>query len=131
MDRQVGCSLDCACLVWHSSWLGNPLHFRKSVPFAITRALINNKLQLSIVVYLVDVYQSATSASAIAANGILRYTFGAVFPLFTLQMYETLGINGAGSVFAFASVLLMPLPWLFFKYGKVLRGRSRYETLKT
>jgi hypothetical protein len=34
------------------------------------------------------------AASAIAANGILRYAFGAAFPLFTLQMYESeLGIH--------------------------------------
>lgn len=43
--------------------------------------------------YLVDTYQAMTGASAVAANGLLRYTFGAAFPLFTLQMYERLGID--------------------------------------
>ena len=84
--------------------------------------------QLSSAVYLVDVYQSTASASALAANGIIRYTFGAVFPLFTVQMYEALGISGAGTLFAFISLLLMPIPWVFFKYGKVLRSRSGYVT---
>jgi len=35
--------------------------------------------------YLVDTYQAMNGASAIAANGLLRYILGAAFPLFTLQ----------------------------------------------
>jgi hypothetical protein len=34
---------------------------------------------------MTDVYGSLNGASAIAANGIFRYTLGAVFPLFTVQ----------------------------------------------
>ena len=69
------------------------------------------------------------SQKALAANGILRYTFGAVFPLFTLQMYEsTLGIHWAGSIFAFASLFLLPIPWVLFRYGHELRAKSHYDT---
>jgi len=85
---------------------------------------------ISATTYLVDVYLAANSASAVAANGILRYGLGAAFPLFTLQMYEGIGIHWAGSVFAFVGLAMMPVPWVFFKWGKVLRGRSRYETAK-
>lgn len=69
-----------------------------------------------------------TSSSALAANGILRYILGAVFPLFTLQMYEKLGVHWAGSVFAFLSLPLIPIPWLLFKYGGKLRQRSSFVT---
>ncbi|KAH9206921.1 hypothetical protein DL95DRAFT_279649, partial [Leptodontidium sp. 2 PMI_412] len=55
------------------------------------------------------------AVTAIAANGILRYTFGAIFPLFTIQMYEALGIGWAGSVFGFVSLNLAPVPWISFK----------------
>jgi hypothetical protein len=58
---------------------------------------------------------------AIAANGVLRYSLGAVFPLFTIQMYQSLGPHWAGSVFAFISLLLMPIPWLLFRFGHKLR----------
>lgn len=34
---------------------------------------------------MVDVYGPHNGASAVAANGIFRYTLGAVFPLFTVQ----------------------------------------------
>jgi hypothetical protein len=65
-----------------------------------------------------------------AANGFLRYLFGAVFPLFTLQMYRGLGIAWATSLLAFVSVLLLPIPWVLFKYGHKIRSRSTYDTLK-
>ncbi|TAQ86138.1 hypothetical protein B7494_g5538 [Chlorociboria aeruginascens] len=50
---------------------------------------------MSSTTYLVDVYLAANAASALAANGVLRYGFGAIFPLFTLQMYTAMGIYWA------------------------------------
>ena len=35
--------------------------------------------------YLIDTYAALTAASAIAANGLLRYVLGGTFPLFTIQ----------------------------------------------
>lgn len=83
---------------------------------------------ISTTAYLVEVYQTTSSASAIAANGILRYGLGAAFPLFTIQIYFALGIHWAGCVFAFFSLLLIPVPWIFFRKGKYLRSHSYYET---
>ncbi|EMD60232.1 hypothetical protein COCSADRAFT_40663 [Bipolaris sorokiniana ND90Pr] len=83
---------------------------------------------LASVTYLMDTYQATNGASAIAANGFLRFILGAIFPLFTIQMYENLGIHWAGSIFAFISLVLIPVPWVFFWKGKDLRKRSSYET---
>lgn len=100
------------------------------------------ELQISSINYLVDVYQAKGAASgkldhlsvnidadsrwdaALAANGCLRFTLGAVFPLFTLPMYEGLGIHWAGSVFGFLSVALLPIPWLLLRYGHRLREKG-------
>ncbi|KAF5521393.1 Polyamine transporter 4 [Colletotrichum aenigma] len=85
-------------------------------------------LFLSVITYMVDFYGAKAAASALAANGILRYILGAVFPLFTIQMYEKLGVHWAGSVFAFLSLPLLPIPWLLLKYGPSLRQRSQFVT---
>lgn len=77
-----------------------------------------------------NTYQALNSASTLAANGLLRSTLGAVFPLFTLQMYKGLVIGWATSLLAFVTVAMMPVPWVLFKYGKEIRARSSYETLK-
>ena len=65
------------------------------------------------------------SASAVAANGLLRYAFGAGFPLFTIQMYEKLGIAWATSLLAFIGLALLPIPFVLYKFGPSLRARSR------
>ena len=66
------------------------------------------------------------TTTALAANGAFRYLLGAVFPLFTIQMYEKLGIHWAGSVFGFLSLALLPIPFILFKFGPRLRQNSRF-----
>lgn len=75
-------------------------------------------------------YGALNGASAMAANGLARYTLGAVFPLFTFQMYRHLGIGWATSLLGFVSVGMLPIPWVFYRFGPGIRGRSGYDTLK-
>lgn len=89
-----------------------------------------NKQQTGTALYLVDVYGPLNGASAMAANGLLRYALGAAFPLFTVQMYDKLGIPWATSLLGFLSLLMLPIPWVFFKYGPKIRQKSAYDTLK-
>ena len=80
------------------------------------------------VMYQLDSYGPMMGASAMAANGILRYTFGAVFPLFSRQMYRAMGVGWATSLLGFVTILLMPLPWILFRYGPKIRSKSPYAT---
>lgn len=91
---------------------------------------ILTRIQVSSVSYQVDVYQALAAASALAANGFLRYGFGAAFPLFTLQMYEAMGIGWATSLLGFVSLVLMLVPFVLYKHGLKIRQRSAYDTLK-
>ncbi|KZF22519.1 MFS general substrate transporter [Xylona heveae TC161] len=75
--------------------------------------------------FLVDAYP-LYAASALAANSFARSSFAAAFPLFGVQMYERLGYQWATSLLAFLSVAMAPFPYLFFRYGKRIRGKSRF-----
>ncbi|KAL7938497.1 major facilitator superfamily domain-containing protein [Trichoderma chlorosporum] len=75
--------------------------------------------------FLVDAYPTS-AASALAANAFVRCSFAAVFPLFGTQMYNRLGFQWASSLLAFLTVAMMPFPYLFFRYGKQLRSKSRF-----
>ncbi|KAL3448025.1 major facilitator superfamily domain-containing protein [Aspergillus insuetus] len=77
--------------------------------------------------FLVDAYPDYP-ASALAANAFVRCSFAAAFPLFGNQMYEKLVYQWATSILAFLTLLMMPLPWAFYKYGKWLREKSRFAT---
>ncbi|PNS14299.1 hypothetical protein CAC42_6812 [Sphaceloma murrayae] len=121
----VGSVMIPASLFWyawearpHGSW---PQLVAAGIPFGFG----SFSLFLSAITYQVDVYQAGAAASALAANGTLRYTLGAVFPLFTVQLYERLGVQWAGSTFAFLSLGLLPIPWALFRWGPKLRGRER------
>ncbi|KAF2730702.1 putative polyamine transporter 4 [Polyplosphaeria fusca] len=84
---------------------------------------------LTSITYLVDVYGTANSASAVAANGLLRFLLAAAFPQFIIQLYTSrIGIYWAGSIFAFLSLALVPVPWYFFYRGRYLRQKSHYPT---
>ncbi|KAM0553244.1 hypothetical protein ACHAPJ_007533 [Fusarium lateritium] len=82
---------------------------------------------LSCLAYLASAFDPQDIASAVAANGIFRFTLGAAFPNFVFQTYQQLGIHWAGSLFAFISVAFIPVPWLLFWKGKALRARSAYK----
>jgi hypothetical protein len=94
--------------------------------------------------FMVDAYPQY-AASAMAANSFARCSFAgtlnsllllptvtnnriAAFPLFGIQMYETLGYQWASSLLAFLTVAMAPFPYLFFRYGKKLRAKSKFAS---
>jgi MFS transporter, DHA1 family, multidrug resistance protein len=66
------------------------------------------------------------SASAFAANTMLRSAVGAAFPLFTVQMYTKLGINWASTLIGLIALVFAPSPFLFYKFGPAIRRRSKF-----
>lgn len=77
--------------------------------------------------FLVDAYP-LYAASALASNALIRCTFAAAFPLFGVQMYEKLGYQWATALLAFLTLAMLPFPYLFFMYGKRIRGQSKFAT---
>lgn len=73
--------------------------------------------------YIIDCYLFF-AASALAGNTFLRSAFGAAFPLFARQMFVHMGIKWACTLLGGFSVLLIPVPFLFYRYGRALRERS-------
>ena len=76
--------------------------------------------------YLTDCY-GRFSASALAANAVMRSLFTAGFPLFARQMYIGIGTPWASSILGFVALAMAPVPWLFFRYGPWIRARSKYH----
>ena len=75
--------------------------------------------------YLTDTYLMFT-ASAMAANTIMRSAMGAAAPLYTQYMFNALGVGGGGSLIGGVAVLLAPIPFIFYKYGESIRKRSKF-----
>ncbi|KAL0569549.1 hypothetical protein V5O48_012412 [Marasmius crinis-equi] len=85
---------------------------------------------LSLINYVVDTYLRY-AASALSVSTVVRSLFGAAFPLFAPQMYEALNPQWASSLLGFVALALMPIPFVFIKYGAALRARSKYAPTRT
>lgn len=92
------------------------------VPFGFGLILVF----FAVIYYFSMSYPPASLASALAANNLVRYLLASVFPLFTVQMYERLHIDWATSLFAFIALAMVPVPFIFQRYGAKLRGRSKF-----
>ncbi|KAJ7171197.1 major facilitator superfamily domain-containing protein [Mycena filopes] len=80
---------------------------------------------ISFLSYLVETYLMY-SASAFAATTFCRSIVAAAFPLFTVQMFDKLGVNWASTLLAGIGLLLAPSPFLFYKYGARIRANSKF-----
>ncbi|KGM91529.1 uncharacterized protein PADG_12387 [Paracoccidioides brasiliensis Pb18] len=78
--------------------------------------------------YLVDAF-TKHSASAMAANTVLRSLGGAVLPLCGLKMYRVLGLGWGNSLLGFIALAMVPIPWFFFKYGERVRTSKRFRVI--
>ncbi|KAF2443936.1 MFS general substrate transporter [Karstenula rhodostoma CBS 690.94] len=73
--------------------------------------------------YLVDVF-TVHAASAMAASTVLRSLFAALIPLSSSKMYQAMGYGWGNSLLGFVSLALIPIPFLFMRYGEGIRARS-------
>ncbi|GFF51585.1 putative MFS transporter [Aspergillus udagawae] len=108
------------------AWTNYPrIHWSVSIilsaPFGFGCVLVI----LPIINYLIDAY-TIYAASVLAAAAIFRSIVGAVFPLFTTQMYDSLGIHWASSLPAFLTLACMPFPFVMYRYGGALRMKCKY-----
>lgn len=72
--------------------------------------------------YILDSY-ARVAASALGTKVITRSAGGAAFPLFTTQMYHGLGLHWASWLLAFVFLAMIIIPFVFYKWGNVLRKK--------
>ena len=90
------------------------------LPIGISLMLAFN----SLATYAAECYHIYT-ASALAAMAFSRCLFAVFVPLFGRQMFEGMGTAWASSLLAFVSIASIPVPFVFLKYGKAIRQRSK------
>lgn len=64
------------------------------------------------------------AASAMAGNAVMRSLMGGTLPLAGPPMYRALGPNWAGTLLGLLEVLIIPIPFLFYRYGGRIREKS-------
>ncbi|KAG0158869.1 hypothetical protein PDIDSM_6389 [Penicillium digitatum] len=64
------------------------------------------------------------AASALAGNSVIRSILGGVLPLAGTSMYSSLGPNWAGTLLGVLEIVIVPIPFVFYKYGHKIRMKS-------
>ncbi|KAI9266766.1 major facilitator superfamily domain-containing protein [Phascolomyces articulosus] len=100
----------------HAHWVGPAI---AGIPFGLGMVMVyyaaNN--------YIIDC-STTYAASALAAKTVVRSGGGAAFPLFIGPMYSNLGTQWASTVLAFISLVILPIPFAFHKWGPSIRART-------
>ncbi|KAH7370005.1 major facilitator superfamily domain-containing protein [Rhexocercosporidium sp. MPI-PUGE-AT-0058] len=64
------------------------------------------------------------AASALAGNSVVRSFVGGTLPLAGPKMYSAMSPQWAGTLLGLVQVALIPIPFVFYKYGDRIRARS-------
>lgn len=99
------------------NWVGPA---SSGIPFGFGMVII----YFSANAYIIDAFPGYV-ASALAAKTVIRSGSGAAMPLFIEAMYHNLGNGWAASTWAFISIAMIPIPFLFYRYGKAIRAKSK------
>jgi MFS transporter, DHA1 family, multidrug resistance protein len=67
-----------------------------------------------------------SAASAVAANSLIRSLAGAGFPLFAVQTFDNLGIQWAGTLLGCLAAVMIPIPFIFYRWGPKIRAKSKF-----
>lgn len=75
--------------------------------------------------YIIDAYETF-AASALASVTLIRYVGAGGMVVVSLPMYRNLGVHWTLTIFGGISVLLVPVPYIFYRYGHRIRAKSKY-----
>lgn len=81
----------------------------------------------SVIPYLFDAYPPAGTLSALTAAASGRLLIAGVLPLVILQFFTGVTPRWALYIFGFISIPMWAVPIVLFRYGPMLRSRSRYS----
>lgn len=78
--------------------------------------------------YLIDSYE-LFAASALASITVVRYVAAGGMVVVAIPMYGNLSVEWTLTLLGCLSVLMVPTPYLLYRYGRKIRGWSRYAVV--
>ncbi|KAL1968914.1 hypothetical protein VTN77DRAFT_1275 [Rasamsonia byssochlamydoides] len=75
--------------------------------------------------YLIDSYE-IYAASALASVTLIRYVASGAMIEFSIPFYKNMGVAYTLTILGSLSAILVPIPFVFYKYGPLIRKKSKY-----
>ncbi|KAF2119478.1 major facilitator superfamily domain-containing protein [Lophiotrema nucula] len=79
--------------------------------------------------YIIDSYEMY-AASALVSVTLIRYVVAGAMTVVGIPFYKNMGVHWTLTIMGCISALLVPVPYLFFVYGKQIRKHSKYAVAK-
>ncbi|ORX96361.1 major facilitator superfamily domain-containing protein [Clohesyomyces aquaticus] len=79
--------------------------------------------------YIIDAYETY-AASALASVTLIRYVTAGGMTVVRIPFYKNMGVQYTLKIMGCISALLVPVPYVFFVYGKRIRGWSTYTVTR-
>ncbi|KAI9682220.1 MAG: hypothetical protein M1817_000274 [Caeruleum heppii] len=79
--------------------------------------------------YIIDIY-TIHAASALASVTCIRYVAAGVMVEVALPMYRNLGVRWTCTLLGALSVVMVPVPYAFWYWGRGIRERSRFVQVR-
>ncbi|POS85785.1 hypothetical protein EPUL_004078, partial [Erysiphe pulchra] len=73
--------------------------------------------------YLAEIY-GIYAASALSGNVLVRNAIGGLLPLAGPSLYSKLGPQWTGTILGLILIVLIPVPFIFYKYGHIIQAKS-------
>lgn len=80
--------------------------------------------------YIIDAYE-IYAASALASVTLIRYLAAGGMVVVGIPFYQNLGVHWTLTILGCISALLVPVPYVFYKYGHKIRAKSKFAVNKT
>ncbi|KAF1993399.1 MFS general substrate transporter [Amniculicola lignicola CBS 123094] len=77
--------------------------------------------------YIIDAYETY-AASALVSITLIRYLASGGMALVGIPFYKNMGVHWTLTILGALSALLVPAPYLCYKYGKTIRSWSKFAT---
>lgn len=77
--------------------------------------------------YVAQSYGSYAT-SALAGNVVVRVVAGACLPLAGPKIWDSLGPHWTGTLLAILETMIVPVPFIFYRYGHVIRRKSKFAS---
>lgn len=108
------------------SWtcLPTSIHWAVPIAFGIPFGFGNTIVFIYGSNYLAGAY-GIYAASALSGNAFIRSVIGGTLPLAGPTMYATLTPRWAGTVLGVMEIIMIPIPFVFWRYGGKIRAKSR------
>lgn len=101
-----------------------PVHWAVGIAFGIPFGAGNTLSFIYGSNYLAGAY-GIYAASALAGNAVMRSIFGGTLPLVAPAMYRAMTPQWAGTFLGLLQVALIPIPFVFYRYGARIRAKSK------